>query len=689
MRLRALLVGLVIGALTPFAGPAVAVPSVVVAEPTPVARDLGIAATGTRLVWGEPAQVEQDLDRVAASGATWLRFDVAWTQLSWVRGQTDWARVDRVVSGAKARNLKVLGIVGTMAPWARPTGAAWNYGPRTDAERVAFAGFAQAAAARYAGRIDAWEVWNEPNLDQAWAPRPSAVDYQRLLASTYPAIKRACPECLVVSGGTGGAGGAPDVDTWTWYRDLYTAGGQRYFDALGVHPYTDLTSGYGGEMRLAFRIRHLMDANGDATKQMWATETGAPTAGLMSVAESDTPDLLRESVDSWQSIPRHGPLFWYTIADTQDTTREGHFGLFRTNGTAKPTYAAMQTLTSGAAVSTPRTSQPGTWTALPAQKAGVASRRDTVALGPAVRAAARAAVTLRAARATAQRATRLSKQAAVTARRHPTQRSRQRAAAARVAARRAGRAVTAAMARSTAAAAVLRAARLRAVRTGKAPVAAPAAAQALTPSVDDAVVVLRSGLTAQAGQTHAEVTLRTNGIVQARAVIVAVRGADGSNHDVWLERSAVLNGTQVFDGVRGRLPSGSYTYRVAYLGVDGVWNDLWPEQTVTIGAATPTVPTATVSQMSMTATSARVKGSFTLFTAGSIPVKNVIMAVRDAQGRSGYDALASFETTLSGYQTFFPSRTALRPGTYTYRVAYQTMDGRWSEVPSTKTLVAR
>lgn len=563
-------------------------------DPTPVAKDLGLAVPGTRLLWGEPAQVEADLDRIAASGATWLRFDVAWSQMSWVRGQIDFTRVDRVVAGAKARNLKVLGIVGTMAPYARPTGSPVTYAPRTDAERSEFAGFARQVATRYSGRVAAWEVWNEPNLDQAWSPTPSVDSYAKLLAVTSPALKSACGTCTVVAGGTGGAAGSPDIETYTWYQGLYAAGAHRYVDAIGVHPYTDMTSGYGGEMRLLGRVRNLMDANGDQAKAMWATETGAPTKGDASVSESDLGELMRESVDSWQAIPRRGPLFWYTLQDTADPSREGHFGLFRQDGTPKPAFATLQALTSGARLG--QSPSPAFMTAT-ASSAGMTAGVRTA--------------------------------------------SRKRSSA-------------------------------RAVAT--APV-----------GTDGTVSVLRADLSSGANYTTAQATLRTDGLVGVDAVIMAVRASDGSNRDVWMDQSAVLNGTQVFSGSRESLSAGTYTYRVAYRDTAGRWFDLAPEQTLVVGSAT--TASTTVGSIAMTASAQRAKGMFTLHTTGRIPVRMVLLAIRDSSGRGGYDALASFETTLSGYQTFFPSRQALPKGTYTYRVAYQRADGGWAEVAPTKTLI--
>src|SRR5215203_4858341 len=44
-----------------------------------------------------------------------------------------------------------------------------------------YAGFVGMLARRYAGRVTAWEIWNEPDLPLFWQPRPDPVAYARLL----------------------------------------------------------------------------------------------------------------------------------------------------------------------------------------------------------------------------------------------------------------------------------------------------------------------------------------------------------------------------------------------------------------------------------------------------------------------------------------------------------------------------
>ncbi len=299
----------------------------------------GVAIPGVRILYAEPATADAALDRVADLGVRWLRVDAAWSEIAAAGGRNDWSRLDRLVGAAGDRGLSVLLVLGTLAATARPAGTAWNHGPTTDAERAAFAGFAAEAAGRFRGAVEAYEVWNEPNLPGSWAPRPDPAAYLSLLTVTYRAVHATDPGAVVLSGGTGG--GPTALDSVDWHRALYP-GLRDASDAVAVHPYADAPDVDSGEMARARRIRALMDANGDAAKRLWGTEAGAPTGGAPSIHRGTQAVLLREQYDRWAAMPNAGPLIWYTLSDFGGGDREDHFGLLDTTGTGKPAYDALR-----------------------------------------------------------------------------------------------------------------------------------------------------------------------------------------------------------------------------------------------------------------------------------------------------------------------------------------------------------
>ena len=189
----------------------------------PGAQSFGIA-TGGAIQSEDPATLGKDLDAIAGTGAKWIRIDINWAQVQ-AGGPTsyNWTAIDRLVQGASARGISVLGGIMYTPGWARPAGTSATYGP----DPAKFAAFAKAAAAHYSALgVHTYEVWNEPNIKSFWTPSPNVGDYTRLLKAAYPAIKGADPQATVLSGGT-----APAPDDGTSYspvsflKGIYANGG--------------------------------------------------------------------------------------------------------------------------------------------------------------------------------------------------------------------------------------------------------------------------------------------------------------------------------------------------------------------------------------------------------------------------------------------------------------------------------
>jgi hypothetical protein len=92
---------------------------------------------------------------------SWLRLwdaKTGWEPLEQNQGIYYWKTLDDSVAYSEARGLKVMYVFGDTPPWAGPSAAY----PPTDIAQ--YQKFVQAVVNRYGDRIDAYEVWNEPNL---------------------------------------------------------------------------------------------------------------------------------------------------------------------------------------------------------------------------------------------------------------------------------------------------------------------------------------------------------------------------------------------------------------------------------------------------------------------------------------------------------------------------------------------
>ena len=115
------------------------------------------------------------------AGFRWVKQWFAWNDIEGAgKGQYDWSIPDRIVSQAEEHGLNLLVRVDREPDWAGPPPQ------NTDAFRE----FLSAMATRYKGRIDAIQIWNEPNLAREWGNKPpNPAEYARTAARLLRPIK--------------------------------------------------------------------------------------------------------------------------------------------------------------------------------------------------------------------------------------------------------------------------------------------------------------------------------------------------------------------------------------------------------------------------------------------------------------------------------------------------------------------
>ncbi len=226
------------------------------------------------------AQTDKALDLLKADGVDTIRVLIPWVGVEPSDGVWNWSAVDRMVNSANARNMSVIGILNSPPDWAEVPGTPSLGGPPADPAQ--YAQFASMVATRYAGKVAAYEVWNEPNYYKFWQPTPDAAAYTQLLKVAYTAIKAADPNAVVVAGGIAAAPdtGTQAVDSVRFVTEMYEAGAAGYFDALSFHPYSmslfsDGASVAGSPLMMANQIHDVMVAYGDGNKKIWARPSTA------------------------------------------------------------------------------------------------------------------------------------------------------------------------------------------------------------------------------------------------------------------------------------------------------------------------------------------------------------------------------------------------------------------------------
>jgi Cellulase (glycosyl hydrolase family 5)/Glycosyl hydrolase catalytic core len=288
-----------------------------------------------------------------ALGTHWVRMFVTWPDIEPARGDyaANWiASYEQAFSSLPAGTKVLLDVVDTPS---------WESGSENEhvppANPSDYAAMLGMLAQRWAGRVSAYEIWNEEDLASWWAPGPNPAAYAQLLQAAYPAVKAADPKATVVMGGLAG-------NDYQFLEGVYAAGGKGYFDAVGVHTDTacDINSPYEflreGDNRmapdsfLAYREVHsVMLANGDEkpiwmTEMSWRTTTATCSEGHWAgqkpegVSEAQQATFLQQAYHCLAENPYVQVALWFPLQDQGGTTS----GLVSANGTHKPAFAAMR-----------------------------------------------------------------------------------------------------------------------------------------------------------------------------------------------------------------------------------------------------------------------------------------------------------------------------------------------------------
>jgi hypothetical protein len=240
--------------------------------------------------------------QVQALGFNWVKVQVPWKDLEGSKGAINWGSLDGMVSTFNGAGLNFLVSIPKAPAWARAGQDLSVEGPPNDPNDMA--SFLGQLAARYCGRIQAVEVWNEQNLHYEWGNMEISPErYMQLLSASYRAIKAACPQMIVVSGALTptGAPAPAAMDDFTYLERMYQAGLKNVSDAIGAHPsgfnvapdvgweqacdfITQQGSSYRGPCNTphhswSFKstmegYRNIMVKYGDANKRIWPTEFG-------------------------------------------------------------------------------------------------------------------------------------------------------------------------------------------------------------------------------------------------------------------------------------------------------------------------------------------------------------------------------------------------------------------------------
>lgn len=326
----------------------------------------------------EPEKRERSLQMIADAGFRWIRQEFTWEDIE-IHGKADfedrrhepyrsaWEKYDQIVALAEAYDLGIIARLSNPPAWSRAAGDAMGtYAPPDDFND--YGDFVEAVVSRYRGRIQYYQLWNEPNIYPEWGNQPvDPVAYTQLLCTAYTRVKNADRDAIVISGalaptdqlGTLRADGGNNLMDVVFLQRMYDAGAEDCFDVMALNDYM-LWSG-PGDRRLRphvinfsrpLWIRDVMVANGDAEKPIWLTEMNSNTVpeGLPTNFGRVTEEQqARYAVQALERIQREWPWvgmvnvwFFKRPSDSELDQSWYYFRLVEPDFTPMPVYTALK-----------------------------------------------------------------------------------------------------------------------------------------------------------------------------------------------------------------------------------------------------------------------------------------------------------------------------------------------------------
>ena len=286
------------------------------------------------------------------AGMRWNRWEFRWAAIEPRRGQLDLEGPDYIVDYNQRAGLKLQGVLISIPKWAEartPEGGivpSGLYEP-WDSPANTWGVWVRTMAERYRGRVQAWEVWNEPDYPRGhfgfWFG--SKADYYQLLKVAYRNIKAVDPQATVLLAG---------LMYWgdPYYLEQLIALAQAdpeapahnyFFDAIAWHVYSRPIDAYTRVLRSRQLLYQTV-----GPKAIWINEGNLPVwpeSRLNNYGRFPLSGTLEEQaawVIQWYAYALAAGADRVLMYRMHDSDEPEAWGLARSDGSLRPAYVAYQ-----------------------------------------------------------------------------------------------------------------------------------------------------------------------------------------------------------------------------------------------------------------------------------------------------------------------------------------------------------
>ncbi|MEN6356759.1 MAG: endo-1,4-beta-xylanase [Armatimonadota bacterium] len=235
---------------------------IVISHKKSVLPEDGRICTDVAAAWLVDADKYKDVARIMRlAGIPWARERFSWGATEPEKGKLDWNKYQAVADAYASEGVHLYELWHDSPQWSHP---ATNASVCPDDLRDVY-NYARTASKHFTGKVKAWEVWNEPDIE-FW---PQLSDrYSGYLKATYFGLKDGNPKAFVLQGSL-----LEGVSSFAC--GLYDCGTPGYFDIFNWHIY-DKPSTYIGALKSHLE---LLGQYCSTDMPIWLTESGIRLEG--------------------------------------------------------------------------------------------------------------------------------------------------------------------------------------------------------------------------------------------------------------------------------------------------------------------------------------------------------------------------------------------------------------------------
>ncbi|MBQ8387567.1 MAG: beta-galactosidase [Clostridia bacterium] len=178
---------------------------------------------------------ERVYDKVSALGVKWIRLQSGWQKTEKTEGVYDFDWLDSQVDNLIERGL---------TPWLCLCYGNRLYDPlaeeyfgavgcppmRNERAYAAWLRYVEATVKHFTGRIEYYEIWNEPEGGWTWRPEPNPAEYAEFCIKTGQVIKDADPSAKIITG-------SHYQNSMEFFNAEFACGVLEIADAVSYHSY--------------------------------------------------------------------------------------------------------------------------------------------------------------------------------------------------------------------------------------------------------------------------------------------------------------------------------------------------------------------------------------------------------------------------------------------------------------------